>query len=105
MLPDYLAEKGRPMSHCLDREKRITDPRSIQAELARVRESGCAWDDEETVVGGVCLGAPIRSGDGAVGAAVSISQPKQRLAPHIRETLPGILLEAVQRISAGLGYK
>ena len=86
-------------------EKTVIDPRSVQAELARVREAGYSCDDEETVIGGVCFGAPIRSADGTVSAALSISQPVQRLAPDLRETLPGILMEAAQRISAGLGYR
>lgn len=86
-------------------EYTITDPRSVQAEFARVRELGYSCDEGETVIGGVCFGAPIRSADGSVSAALSISQPRQRLAPEIRETLPGILMETAHRISTGLGYR
>jgi IclR family acetate operon transcriptional repressor len=86
-------------------EKTVTDPRAIQAEMAQVRKLGYSCDEEETVIGGVCFGAPIRSADGSVAAAMSISQPKQRLTPQTRETLPGILMEAVQRVAAALGYR
>ena len=60
---------------------------------------------ENVSLGSVCFGAPIRSADGRVVAALSISQPKQRLAAHVRETLPRTLTEAVQRISTALGYR
>ena len=84
--------------------KTVTDPRQIQADLKQVRESGYSCDEEETVIGGICFGAPIRLSDGRVAAAMSISQPKQRLAQEIREMLPGILMEATRRISKALGY-
>jgi DNA-binding IclR family transcriptional regulator len=85
--------------------KTITDPRAIQADLARVREHGYACDEEETVMGGVCYAAPIHSADGTVSGALSISQPVQRLSAERRDTIPGILIKAAQRISASLGYK
>jgi len=85
-------------------EKTVTDPRQIQADLKQVRELGYSCDEEETVIGGVCFGAPIRSADGSVAAAMSISQPKQRLVPEIRETLPELLMEATRRVSKALGY-
>jgi DNA-binding IclR family transcriptional regulator len=82
----------------------LTDPRAIQAEFARVRELGYACDDEETVAGGICFSAPIRSADGGVGAAISISQPKQRWTGRDREHLPATLMESAQRISTALGH-
>jgi len=86
-------------------QKTVTDPRAVQADLAGVRKLGFACDDEETVIGGVCFGAPIRSADGTVAAALSISQPVQRLTKDVRDALPGILIDATKRISKGLGYR
>jgi IclR family acetate operon transcriptional repressor len=86
-------------------ENTIIEPRLIQADLAKVREQGYAVDDEETVIGGLCIGAPVRDADGDVIAAVSISQAKQRLTPELRELLPGTLIESSARISAVLGYR
>jgi IclR family acetate operon transcriptional repressor len=80
--------------------KTITDPRAIQGDLACVRQRGYSVDDEETVMGGVCFGAPIRSADGAVAAAISVSQPVQRLTGERRRTLTETLMEAAERISA-----
>ena len=74
----------------------IADPASIEAEFAKVRESGFAYDLEETVEGGCCVAAPIFSQDGSVRAAVSVSQPKGRYSEEIgrkRERL----LESVKR--------
>jgi DNA-binding IclR family transcriptional regulator len=85
-------------------EKTVTDPRAIQAEMTQVRKLGYSCDEEETVMGGVCFGAPIRSADGSVAAAMSISQPKQRLVAEIRETLPKLLMEACRRVSKTLGH-
>ncbi len=66
----------------------LPDFRAIQEDLAQVRERGYAWDREETVPGGTCIGAPIRSPEGAVVAALSISMPKDRFSPELEAMLP-----------------
>jgi len=71
----------------------LTDFRAIQEDLAEVREQGYAWDREETVPGGTCVGAPIRMPDGQVLAALSISMPKDRFT----DDLKGILPERIKR--------
>ncbi|ANS74488.1 IclR family transcriptional regulator [Paenibacillus yonginensis] len=45
-------------------------------DLASVRETGCAFDREEAVMGFCCVAAPIRDGDGRVVAAISCSMFK-----------------------------
>lgn len=66
----------------------LTDFRAIQEDLAEVRERGYAWDREETVPGGRCVGAPIRSPGGDVVAALSISMPKDRFTDDLQALLP-----------------
>jgi IclR family acetate operon transcriptional repressor len=66
----------------------LTDFRAIQEDLAEVRERGYAWDREETVPGGRCVGAPIRRPDGDVVAALSISMPKDRFTADLESLLP-----------------
>ena len=66
----------------------LTDFRAIQEDLADVRERGYAWDREETVPGGRCVGAPIRSPGGDVVAALSISMPKDRFTADLQALLP-----------------
>jgi IclR family acetate operon transcriptional repressor len=67
----------------------LTDLRAIQEDLAEVRDRGYAWDREETVPGGTCIGAPIRMPDGQTLAALSISMPKDRFTQELQELLPG----------------
>jgi len=66
----------------------LTDFRAIQEDLAGIRERGYAWDREETVAGGLCVGAPIRSPGGEVVAALSISMPKDRFTGDLQALLP-----------------
>src|SRR5215217_2808620 len=51
----------------------ITDPVALREELARVRATGYAVDDEESNPGVRCVAAPIVDESGATVAAVSIS--------------------------------
>lgn len=85
-------------------ENTVTDPRAIQKELAAIRERGFSCDNQETVVGGVCFGAPVRSADGGVAAAISLSTPKQRLGADAQEIIPKVLMEAAREISSALGF-
>jgi len=66
----------------------LIDFRAIQEDLAQVRERGYAWDREETVPGGICIGAPIHTPAGDVVAALSISQPKDRCSAELEALLP-----------------
>lgn len=77
----------------------LPDFRAIQEDLALVRERGYAWDREETVPGGTCLGAPIRSPDGKVIAALSISMPKDRFTPELEALLPQRMTDCAGQIS------
>jgi DNA-binding IclR family transcriptional regulator len=77
----------------------MTDFRAIQEDLALVRERGYAWDREETVPGGTCLGAPIRSPSGDVIAALSISMPKDRFTPELEALLPQRMTAYAEQIS------
>jgi IclR family acetate operon transcriptional repressor len=66
----------------------LPDIRAVQEDLALVRERGYAWDREETVPGGTCIGAPIRSPDEKVISALSISMPKDRFSTELEDLLP-----------------
>lgn len=83
----------------------LTDVRAIQQDLARVRERGVAFDSEETVPGGQCVGAPIRDDSGAVVAAISVSMPKLRYSKEVGQVLPDVLKKTADEISAALGAK
>lgn len=83
-------------------QKTLVDLHAIQEEFERVCAHGYAEDDEETVDGGYCVGAPIHSPEGAVIASISVSQPKFRVTERIRETLPQAVIDAAKRISSSL---
>lgn len=53
----------------------IVTAERLLSELRQVRASGIAHDREESIRGLCCAGVPVRSRDGAVVAAVSISAP------------------------------
>jgi DNA-binding IclR family transcriptional regulator len=70
-----------------------------RAQLLKVlnasRAQGWAIDDEETVPGVVCFGAPLLE-DGAPIAAVSVSIPTARLSPALRKQVVAALKECVR---------
>jgi DNA-binding IclR family transcriptional regulator len=58
----------------------IVDRQALFAEFSRIRQDGFAFDREESILGGICIAAPIYSGNRRVVAAISVSTPKQRIA-------------------------
>lgn len=57
----------------------ITDYESLSKELERTRERGYAIDNEENIMGLMCLAAPVVLDDGTILGAVSVSGPSSRL--------------------------
>lgn len=83
----------------------ITDPRQLEAELAKIREMGYAVDNEEIMDSLRCVAAPIRDHNGKVCAAVSVSGPVARLeGEKFRLAVEQVVCTAAE-ISAGLGYR
>lgn len=88
----------------------LTDFRDIQDELAVVRQRGFAWDQEETVPGGTCIGAPIRCTNGEVFSSLSMSMPKARFTKQIEDLLPAMITEYAAQVAqqlhkAGIGVE
>jgi DNA-binding IclR family transcriptional regulator len=82
----------------------ITSKQQLWSHLEKVRQEGIAFDFEENVVGGVCIGTAVRNYTGRVVAGLSISLPTQRLRGDTLITLKDILMRAAGRLSAELGY-
>jgi DNA-binding IclR family transcriptional regulator len=82
----------------------ITSKEQLWAHLQKVRQDGVAYDFEENVVGGVCIGTAVRNHTGKVVAGLSVSLPTQRLRGDILINLKDTLLRAASRLSAELGY-
>lgn len=91
-------------------ELRPITPRTITAvpvleqELARVREQGYAFDDEEFNQGIRCLAAPVRNFTGLVVAAVGISGPVWRVSLDRVAELTEVVKVMGLRLSQELGH-
>ncbi len=82
----------------------ITSKERLWEHLKNVRQDGVAYDFEENVSGGLCLGAPVRNHTGRTVAAMSVSMPTQRLRGDTLITLKESLVGAANKLSAQLGY-
>lgn len=82
----------------------IRDLPSLQAELARIRERGVAFDREEIVPGLSCVAAPIRDDRGAVIAGISLSVPTYRFTGD-EDGYVQMIVATAQRISRRLGFE
>jgi DNA-binding IclR family transcriptional regulator len=77
----------------------ITDRDALLEELARVRERGVSFDDEEVLQGLRCVAAPIISQDGELYGAISASGPVSRMkGDRFREEVPELVSGAANVI-------
>ena len=79
----------------------ITDVARLERELAGVRASGCARDDEELELGVRCMAAGIFDDQGKLVAGLSVSAPADRL----EESWVDRVTATAAQISAALGYR
>ena len=83
----------------------ITSRSALERELTTIRRRGYAVADEELEPGLIAVAAPVRRGDGAVVAALSVSGPSTRLRPtHVR-WVGAHCVEVANELSATLGYR
>ena len=86
-------------------ENTITDRDVLREELAEIRETGIAFDDEERLDGLRSVGAAITGPDGEVLGAVSVAGPTTRLRDErFREVLPEVVRSAVNVIDLNVTY-
>jgi len=83
----------------------ITDPEVLREDLARVRDRGYSQNINESSVGIVSVGAPIRDASDRVIAAVSSAGPTLRLQATAMESHAGAVLAAAEAISRNLGWR
>jgi DNA-binding IclR family transcriptional regulator len=81
-------------------EHTITDRAQLFNELEEVRKTGVACDREESIMGGVCFGAAIRTDGQPVVSAISLSTPIVRMTPAREQETRTAVLEAAARIAA-----
>lgn len=83
----------------------ITDPERLREHLARVRETGVAFDDEEHEPGIRCVAAPVRDHRGVVVASISVAGPTVRMTHERLQELAEPVRQTAAAISARLGYR
>ncbi|MEK8174612.1 IclR family transcriptional regulator [Streptomyces sp. M19] len=100
MTPDEVAEvfAKRPEKYT---PHTIVDPALLAVELEKVRERGYAVDNEEHEIGLVAIAAPVRSLNGHVIAAVTLSGPTFRIT---EDTVPA-LAEQLMRAGAKISWR
>jgi IclR family transcriptional regulator, acetate operon repressor len=93
---------GQPLQQYTSRT--VTSSRILRRQLAEVRERGYAETLEELEIGLNAVAAPIRSMDGDVAAALSVSGPSYRLAEEHLPAAAAQVRTAASEISSRLGY-
>jgi DNA-binding IclR family transcriptional regulator len=83
----------------------ITTRGQLIKELARVREAGCAVDDEENSVGVRCVAAPIFDSQGRARAALGLSGTTLQIEGSSIKSVGHLVVDASAEISSQLGYK
>lgn len=79
----------------------LAQPAQLKKELGRVSEMGYAVDDEETILGARCLGAPILRDDTLAAAAISVSGPAARIS---RDRIP-VFAKAVMAAASAISSR
>jgi DNA-binding IclR family transcriptional regulator len=86
-------------------EHSIVDRQALRVELERVQNEGIAFDREESMLGGICIGAPIQATSGHIVAALSVSTPIQRIPREREKLIQQAVLNAAQSVSNSLHAK
>lgn len=80
-------------------EHTILDRQKLFAEYEDARRTGIAADREESIRGGICFGAALRTEGKPVVAAISISTPTTRMTPDREQQIKAAILESAHRIA------
>lgn len=85
-------------------EHTIVDRRALMEEYAAVRDHGYAFDRQETVLGGICVAAPVAAPGKRIVSAISVSTPLVRMTPareaEIREAVAETAARAARQLAA-----
>jgi DNA-binding IclR family transcriptional regulator len=82
----------------------ITSPSAFRREMARIRASGFAMDNEEHIEGIRCIAAPVRDYSGEIRASLCVVGPKNHLPQRRLAEIRRALAAAAADLSARLGH-
>ncbi len=80
----------------------ITDRQALLAEFERIRAQGYATDREESVLGGICVGAAVTIDGSPVVAAISVSTPLVRMSPERELAITRAVLDCARQAAIDL---
>lgn len=82
----------------------LTTVDQLRAEFPLIRERGYSVDNEESAIGGRCIGAPVFDQSGRPLGAISISGPVARVTDEDVPSTGGRIAEIAGQISRAMGY-
>jgi DNA-binding IclR family transcriptional regulator len=83
----------------------ITDTKTLQTHLQKIRQEGYAVDDEERLLGMRCVAAPIKNNNEDTIGAVSVTGPTTRFEHHRLHTgLRDLVMKGANVIELNLKY-
>lgn len=80
-------------------EKTIVDRHKLFQEFEEVRKTGIGCDREESIRGGICFGAALRTEGKPVVAAISLSTPTMRMTKEREKEIRAAVLESAGKIA------
>ncbi|WP_049986651.1 IclR family transcriptional regulator [Halobellus rufus] len=87
-------------------DQTITDPKTLFAELDRIRQQGYALHLNEAVDGGNAIGVPIQHEDGSPAGSICVAGPAHRLnESYLRDELSDLLLGTKNEIELSMRYE
>lgn len=99
---DIITKHGLPA----ETKKTITDREELYDELEQIRETGVAYNDEESINGLRAVGVPVKDAEkDLLLGSLSVSGPSNRLEGHkYREEIPELLLGYANEIELNVRY-
>lgn len=94
-----MPEEMRPFTH-----RTVTDPSTLEAQLAQTAKRGYAIDDEEYNYGVRCVAAPVYDHRGALVGTIGISGPAGRVTLERIDEFGTVVRETADALSARMGY-
>lgn len=86
-------------------ETHLADPQRFREEIARTRDRGYSFDDEEDSVGVRCLGVAVRGAGGAPLFAISMTGPSARFTIERALSFAPVAVEIANQLSLQLGWQ
>jgi DNA-binding IclR family transcriptional regulator len=74
----------------------VVDRQALLTEFEHIRSVGYAFDREETLIGGICIGAAITPAGARVVSAISVSTPTVRMSVEREQEIIATVVESAR---------